>query len=525
MSLRELPDGALSALERLVGPANLRQSSDLLVGGVRPGAEVLPEDIRQLEDALRVAAEFDLAVCPTGGSTKLGWGAPPRACDLLVRTAPLRARSTLAAGAHASGSLARGARPSPQAPALQPSPQPSSRGHSTPAGPLAAITSYDPDNLVVTAGAGVAVAALRDLAAGDGLVFPLDPPSPDTATLGGVLSTNDHGPHRLVHGSLRDVVLGLTAVLVGGERVRAGGRTIKNVTGYDLTRLFVGSFGSLGIVSEATVRLLPGPACEKVVVASMPHLGAAAEAVGLLRRSQLVPAAAEVLSVEAARMVDVLAGGLLRAGFAEADQPVAGSCVVIVAFEGHPVAVEREVRDTVRMLGEARSLVLADSEQMAGLWSALSRQRESVRSLGYAVEVKLSVPLSDLWNVLDLARSGEGSANESANGSANDAADGVPLWTASAGSGTARLWIGRMSTPPSDGQWTLSAESLALLIAMRTAAERKGGSLVVVDGGQALGGAFGAWGSDPDALAVMRALKSKFDPRGLMNPGRCAGGL
>src|SRR5665648_531709 len=141
-------------------------------------------------------------------------------------------------------------------------------------GTLAAITEYDPDNLVVTAGAGVTVAALRDLAASDGLVFPLDPPSPDRATLGGVLSTNDHGPHRLVHGSLRDVVLGLTAVLVGGERVRAGGRTIKNVTGYDLTRLFVGSFGSLGIVSEATVRLLPGPACEHVLSASLPDLAA-----------------------------------------------------------------------------------------------------------------------------------------------------------------------------------------------------------------------------------------------------------
>ncbi len=483
MSRRELPDDALSALERLIGPANQRESSDLLVAGVRPGAEVLTEDIRHLEDALKVAAEFDLAVCPTGGSTKLGWGAPPRACDLLLRTAPLRERSTLAPG-----------------------PPSKPRGHSMPVpGTLAAITEYDPDNLVVTAGAGVTVAALRDLAASDGLVFPLDPPSPDTSTLGGVLSTNDHGPHRLVHGSLRDVVLGLTAVLVGGERVRAGGRTIKNVTGYDLTRLFVGSFGSLGVVSEATVRLLPRPACEQVVVASMPDLNAAAEAVRRLLRSQLIPAAVEVLSVESGRMMESDLAGV--------GPPAAGSCFLIVAFEGHPVAVEREVRDMVRMVGEARSLVLIDPEDVAGLWSALSRQRESARSLGYAVELKLSVPLSDLWDVLDLARSGR------------EATDEGPMWTASAGSGTARVWLGCSSTLGSDTSGTLPAESVALLLAMRAAAERKGGSLVVVDGGQALGAGFGVWGSDPDALAVMSALKSKFDPRGQMNPGRCAGGL
>jgi glycolate oxidase len=203
----------------------------------------------------------------------------------------------------------------------------------------------------------------------------------------------------------------------------------------------------------------------------------------------------------------------LESDLADVGRPVAGSCLLIVAFEGHPVAVEREVRDMVRMVGEARSLVLIDPEHVARLWSALSKQRESARSLGYPVEVKLSVPLSDLWDVLGLACSGE------------EAADGGPMWTASAGSGTARVWLGRSSKRGSDTPWTLSAESVALLLSTRAAAERKGGSLVVVDGGQALGAGFGVWGSDPDALAVMRALKSKFDPRGQMNPGRCAGGL
>ncbi|MHB9150782.1 MAG: FAD-binding oxidoreductase [Thermoleophilia bacterium] len=476
MSEGRVSDDALAILEGVIGSGGMRKAPDLRVAGVRPGVEVLVEDVRQLEDVLKVAAEFGLAVCPTGGSTKLGWGAPPRACDLLVRTAP-RPAGTPAGPAMAS-----------DGPGLR----------MPPLGPLAAITEYDPDNLIVTAGAGATVAALRDLAAQDGLVLPLDPPMPHAATIGGVVSTNDHGPHRMLHGSMRDVVLGLTAVLVGGERVKAGGRTIKNVTGYDLTRLFVGSLGSLGIVSEATIRLLPGSACEHVLAASLPDLAAAAGVVRRLRRSQLVPAAVEVLSPDSGRMVDDAAGGILGPG----------PYLVVIAFEGHAAAVERQVRDLLQMMGEGSAVVLTEPQPVALVWSAFSMQRESARRSGYDVEAKLSVPPSDLWGVLDLVQSRAA------------AAEADLMWTASAGSGTARLWLGSQqmvgAVPP---------EFVALLADGRAAAERWGGSLIVVEGVESLGSGLGSWGSDPGGLAVMRALKEKFDPRGLMNPGRSAGGL
>lgn len=476
-------DDALAILEGVVGTGGVREAPDLRVAGVRPGVEVLAEDVRQLEDVLKVAAEFGLSLCPTGGSTKLGWGAPPRACDLLVRTAPRPAGTPGGLAAAPGGSEA-----APHAPGLRIPRR----------GSLVAITEYDPDNLIVTAGAGATVAALRDLAAQDGLVLPLDPPMAHAATIGGVVSTNDHGPHRMSHGSMRDVVLGLTVVLVGGERVKAGGRTIKNVTGYDLTRLFVGSFGSLGIVSEATIRLLPSSACEHVLAASLPDLAGVAGFVRDLRGTQLVPAAVEVLSPDSGRMVDDTAGGILGPG----------PYLVVIAFEGHAAAVERQVRDVLQMVGEGSAVVLTEPQPIASVWSALSRQRESARRSGYDVEAKLSVPLSDLWNVLDLLQSRA------------EAEEADLMWTASAGSGTARLWLGSQevvgAVPP---------EFVVLLADGRAAAERCGGSLVVVEGIESLGSGLGSWGSDPGGPAVMRALKEKFDPRGLMNPGRSAGGL
>lgn len=496
MSEGRVADDALAILEGVIGSGGMRKAPDLRVAGVRPGVEVLVEDVRQLEDVLKVAAEFGLAVCPTGGSTKLGWGEPPRACDLLVRTAPRPAdtpggsalTSDSPAGAALKSDTPAGAALKSDAPGLL----------VPPLGPLAAITEYDPDNLIVTAGAGATVVALRDLAAQDGLVLPLDPPMPHAATIGGVLSTNDHGPHRMSHGSMRDVVMGLTAVLVGGERVKAGGRTIKNVTGYDLTRLFVGSFGSLGIVCEATIRLLPGPACEHVLAASLPDLAAVAGVVRGLRGSQLVPAAMEVLSPHSGRMVDDAAGGILGPG----------PYLVVIAFEGHAAAVEREVRDMLQLVGEGSAVVLTEPQPVAVAWAAFSRQRESARRSGYDVEVKLSVPLSDLWHVL-------GQVQSSA-----EAMEADLMWTASTGSGTARVWLG---SPQMVG--AVPPGFVGLLADGRAAAERCGGSLVVVEGVESLGSGLGSWGSDPGGLAVMRALKERFDPRGLMNPGRSAGGL
>jgi glycolate oxidase FAD binding subunit len=468
-----LPGAALADLEGLIGSHRVTQAPGVRLGGVQPSAEVWVADAGELADVMSIALEARLSVCTIGGGTKSGWGAPPTVCDILVRTRPK--------------SRTRSDSPSVGAP---PADVPM-----TFAGPLVKITEYDPDNLTVTVGAGAAVADVAAFAAQDGLVLPLDPSGGPAATIGGVLSTNDHGPHRLSRGGNRDVVLGVAAVLMGGERVKGGGRTIKNVTGYDLTRLFVGSFGSLGVLTEATIRLLPAPRCERVLVCPHADLDGAFRFVRALRSTQLLPAALEVISPAAGRLADEEALGIVGPG----------GHTVVIAFEGEESAVDRQVRDTLALLGAGTGIVLAVERPIGTLWAVLGRLREAGRRAGYPIEAKITAPPAALPEVLGAFEAGLGP-------------DG--MWTASAAVGTAHVWLGspeRLGTTP--------AEFAPALLETRSAAVRVGGSLTLVEGSHAVGPTVDAWGPPPDGLSVMRALKDRFDPWGLLNPGRFVGGI
>ena len=189
------------------------------VAGVQPSVCVTPRSIKEVSLVVAEARRLGLVVAPTGGGSKLSLGNRPRAIDLLL-------------------DLSR----------------------------LDEVVEYDPENLVLTAQAGSSMRSLQSRVAEHHLVIPVDPAMPDCASLGGVLATNDHGPRRLRYGSLRDVVLGMSVVLANGDLIKCGGRTIKNVSGYDLTKLFIGSLGALGVIVQATLRLLPAPAAEGLLL-------------------------------------------------------------------------------------------------------------------------------------------------------------------------------------------------------------------------------------------------------------------
>jgi glycolate oxidase FAD binding subunit len=472
MTSRLLPEAALADLEGLIGSHNVFEDPYVRVGGKRAAAEVVVSDPESLVDVMRIATESRLTVFPVGGGTKMGWGASPTECDLLVR---IGRRPLVPPGAGSLDSV--------------------SAALGRDGGPLTAILEYDPDNLTITAGAGIPVAEVAEFVAQDGLVLPMDPAGAGVATIGGVLSTNDHGPHRLSRGGNRDVVLGVGAVLIDGERVKAGGRTIKNVTGYDLTRLFVGSLGTLGVITEATIRLLPRQPSEQVLV--YPHRdleGAAAFVRGLLSK-QLLPAAVEVLSPAAGRLAEEQALGIVGTG----------GYTVVAAFEGQEAAVARQIRDVVELAGADTGIVLAVERPIDTLWAVLNRLRDAGRRAGYSVEAKISVPRASLWDVLAMVES---------------SAECDLVWTAGAGVGTAHMSLGSLeklgATP---------TELIPPLLAARTAAEDAGGSLVVTEGSHVLAPDVGAWGTEPGGVQVMRAMKAKFDPWGLLNPGRFVGGI
>jgi glycolate oxidase FAD binding subunit len=182
------------------------------VDGVVPTRVAEPRTAGELAECLSWARAAGLKVTPRGGGTKLGWGNPPRACDLVVSTKRLDE-----------------------------------------------VLDHAWADLTVVVQAGCRVATLQKTLAEHSQHLALDPLWPEGATIGGILSTNDSGPLRFRYGSLRDLVIGVTVALPDGTIAKGGGKVVKNVAGYDLPKLYTGALGTLGVIVEAVFRVHPLP--------------------------------------------------------------------------------------------------------------------------------------------------------------------------------------------------------------------------------------------------------------------------
>jgi glycolate oxidase FAD binding subunit len=227
----------------IVGSGHVREAgAGDAVRGVSPSAVVSPGDEAEVVAVLKAATEHHLAVVTRGGGTKLDWGAPPSRCDVILSTTR-----------------------------------------------IAGIVDHEPADLVCVARAGTTLAVLQDrLAATHGFRqrLMLDPPHGDGATLGGVVATAASGSLRTRFGTPRDLVIGASFVLSDGTVGRSGGKVVKNVAGFDVAKLLVGSLGTLAVLTEIAFRLHPLPAASRTVVLesrSVDELCAFAHAVGRLQ--------------------------------------------------------------------------------------------------------------------------------------------------------------------------------------------------------------------------------------------------
>src|SRR3989304_1046329 len=146
---------------------------------------------------------------------------------------------------------------------------------------LSGLLEHEPGDLTATVEAGMTLGTFQAELSRRGQWLSLDPPQAARATLGGILASNASGPRRHLYGTARDLLIGITMVLADGAIVRGGGKVVKNVAGYDLPKLAVGSFGTLGVIVEATVKLRPRPDCDRLLVARfspLPPAGAGARA-------------------------------------------------------------------------------------------------------------------------------------------------------------------------------------------------------------------------------------------------------
>jgi len=414
------------------------------VAGIVPAYVASPASTQEAAGLLRAAAAAGLAVVPRGAGTGFGWGSPPSRCDLVV---DLRAMDQ--------------------------------------------VIEHEAGDLVVRVQAGMTIGQLASALVSAGQELALDVPA--NATVGGVVATGTTGPRRLRHGSPRDLLIGLTVVRADGVIARSGGKVVKNVAGYDIGKLFAGSHGTLGLITEATFRLHPRPAAVAWVTAEF----------GVAERADASTAPA----------------GLVSAGVASASEAVAsaaGSALVPSAVEldwpGGSPRSPRPLRVGVLLEGTA-SGVAERAGRMSDLLTAAVGGPVSVTDTAPvrwgalpsgATVVRVSFWVSALDSVLKaLVAAGE--------------SVGVrPAVTGPAGAGALFACLDPDTPVPAVAGFVAA---LREQVARLSGASGPRGSVAVLAGPPPVLAAAGAYRDVPGA-ALMAAVKDQFDPEHRMFPGR-----
>jgi glycolate oxidase FAD binding subunit len=350
---------------------------------------------------------------------------------------------------------------------------------------LDAVMDFPARDMTITVQAGITVSRLQALLGPENLRLPIDVPDADRATLGGSIAANVSGPRRYGYGTLRDYVIGISAVNDAGREFKAGGRVVKNVAGYDLCKLLVGSLGTLGIITQVTLKLRPR--AEEQAILILPC--ASDELDGMLDRlsaTRTRPVCVELLNRRAADAV------LRRAGTA----PPETAWTIVVGFEGNTPTVHWQVQQLIQEQGAAAQLEVRVNFTAEPLWSALAQatgNREA--QVGFKANLLPS-------QVGPFCRSADREPDR-------------PALQAHAGSGIVR------------GRWTeglTEGRAGELRAAWRVEAQRGHGSVVVEQCPPAWKQSMAVWDAAP-AGWLMRAIKEQFDPRRVFNPGRFIEGI
>lgn len=425
----------LHSLEDIIGPGNLITDTEAVasyrIEGQQPLAVALPHSPTQVAALLRQASQDGLSVLIRGAGRHLHIGAPPTPIGLVVIMDRLRQ-----------------------------------------------IVEYDAENLTITAQAGASLEELQRLAVERGQMLPLDPPGGDGATLGGIAATNLAGPIRMRYGSPRDLIIGLRVALADGALIKAGGKTVKNVAGYELGKLFVGSFGTLGAICEVTVRVTPKPeSTAMLVVAASP--AEVKEVTGKLLRSRLEVTSlgiANQAAVERMRLsLPVTIGPDVR--------------VVFVGLMGDGAAMARQEEEIAALSG--RACARLDETQGQGTWQAL--REAPYPNDANAVVARAALPISHAVEAVELVTQFEG-------------------WWSVARAGDGLVYAG----PPRDAAVEATLERLTQF---RKFAEQRSGAVVLEAGPLEMKRSFSVWGQVHD-LDLLQQLKDAYDPTGNIGCGR-----
>jgi glycolate oxidase FAD binding subunit len=341
------------------------------------------------------------------------------------------------------------------------------------------VIDYPARDMTITVQAGITVGRLQEVLAKENQRLPVDVPLPELATLGGAIATNASGPRRYGFGTLRDYVIGINVVNDRGEEVKAGGRVVKNVAGYDLCKLHIGALGTLGIITQVTLKVRPRPEATALVQFGCTRLG---ELLDVLTSSATRPSALSVLSPAAA-------AGMLG----EQVEMGASSWRVLVGFEDNYAAVEWQVEQLQR---ELAAIPLGDWRR----WDDAEAEMRWMRVTDFQ-----AAPTAPVIFKATLRPSAVAGFCESAERIA-------PALLAHAGDGSVFGHLPAETT----------AETVTQLRELAMRSER---SLVLLRCPEALRTSSLIWGEARGDWELMRSVKRALDPKGVFNPGRFVGGI
>jgi glycolate oxidase FAD binding subunit len=426
-------DSILGQLAEVCGQVRLADEADA-VGGVQPSFVARPTSTPEASSLLRAAAEFGLAMLPRGTGTKLAWGYPPERADLVVETTGMDRVIEHAAG-----------------------------------------------DLVASVEAGVGLGRLAEVLQVSGQRLALDPPplgQSGRGTVGGVLASGAAGPLRLRYGTGRDLLIGITVVRADGTVAKSGGKVVKNVAGYDLGKLFAGSRGTLGLITEATFRLHPEPSASAYVTIKPHGTDNVDRLLAICLQAPFAPVAAEL-------------------DWPEPDAPIR----LGLALEGDADAVSGRAAQ----LAEAAECEAAISDQAPGWWGG-----------GAAAQTDGTVLQVAFW------AGALGKVLTDISAAAYQA--GLRVAVSGSAGGLLHVWIRPAAEPAAVASFVTSLRSAVGHRESNGEGPPGRANVVIQHAPAAVTALVDHFGPVP-SLGLMRAVKLRFDPQRMMSPGRFAGGL
>lgn len=421
-------------LRHIVGESGILsegQVSDYIYDSCVPKIVVMPSSVQALQNVLRFASDQNLSVMPAGSGTKLGIGNIAENTDIVLATTRLNK-----------------------------------------------IIEYEPADLTVTVEAGIRLAELQTELAKNRQFLPLNPPYADRCTIGGIVSTNASGPLRLRYGTARNLVLGMHVAHATGIVVKSGGKVVKNVAGYDLNKLYIGAFGTLGIITEVTLKLAPMPAHEAILAAQFETIQDAVNTGLNIVSSQTLPTFVNLF-------VNV-----------EVNQFHKKKPTLLVGFAGDPETVTWQLNSTQTLVEQNGSIGVEKIEgESHDSLSHVIQEFSAVDRKSDTVLVKVNLKRTDL--------------TEFAEHGLKDTCQMMVLL----GNGVLYFKI----PINSDTDFQQLADTLTQL---RQRAIDVGGNLIIETAPPELKRQIDVWGPIRDTLNLMEQVKAKFDAKSVLNPGR-----